>query len=86
MARIMRSIFLLLGLALIASPAWAADEGDKEFGAWLTVVREDARREGISEATLDDAFQDAEVDEHVLALDKKQPEKTITLKNMSAMS
>ncbi len=48
------------------------------FDAWLKDFKADARQQGISQATLDDLFAEAEYIERVIELDRKQPESTVT--------
>lgn len=49
------------------------------FNDWLAEFRQDALADGISEATLDEAFADAKVIDRVIELDRKQPESTQTM-------
>lgn len=60
--------------ALAASRADAADS----FQGFLASVRADARRAGISSATLDAAFAGVAPNQKVLERDRKQPEFTMT--------
>ena len=48
------------------------------FEAWLEAFKQDARRAGISESTLTDAFEGVEPIERVIELDRRQPEFTQT--------
>ena len=54
------------------------DESSESFKSWLTEFKQKARTDGISERTLDAAFADVRVLERVIALDRKQPESTLT--------
>ncbi len=54
--------------------AWAAGS----FEAFLAGVRQDARKAGIPDATLDRAFAGIHVNQRVIELDRKQPEFTMT--------
>jgi len=64
---------LALGLLLPAAPALAATQG---FDAFLEGVRADARRQGISSATLGRALAGLRPNTRVLELDRRQPEFT----------
>ena len=83
MARVMR-LFLLLCAVVLATHGARASEDNDDFHLWLESVRVDALREGISEATLHDALDHTEIDDRVVKLDKKQPEKTITFDDYAA--
>lgn len=52
----------------------STDRNAAGFAAWVTSYERRARARGISRATLDDAFGDAEFLPHVIALDNRQPE------------
>lgn len=73
-------LLLLLGLTA-AFPAFSDDTGlhPKPFDAWLAEFKQDALAQGISQQTLDQAFEQTVVDETVIMLDRKQPESTLTL-------
>lgn len=51
---------------------------ERDFGTWLQQLRADARRKGISDATLDTALSNVTPIERVVQLDRKQPEFTQT--------
>jgi membrane-bound lytic murein transglycosylase B len=70
----MLSAVILIGLAGGAGHA-AADDG---FGRWLEQLRGEAQRRGISPAVLDEALSGITPDPQVVALDRKQPEKTLS--------
>lgn len=73
-----RSLILsapLLGLAATRTPALAQDAG---FASFVAGVKADARRAGISSATLDRAFAGVRPNPRVVELDRKQPEFTMT--------
>jgi membrane-bound lytic murein transglycosylase B len=68
--------FLLTTIpALIATPAFAQSTG---FGAFLDSVRAQARRAGISSATLQRALFDLQPNARVLEHERHQPEFTMT--------
>lgn len=65
----------LAALATAAAPAaWAQDS----FGAFVQGVKADARRQGIREATLTQAFAGVVPNQRVIELDRKQPEFNLT--------
>lgn len=65
-----------LGAALGAGPALATTAPD--FDSWLAGVREEAIADGVSPATIDEAFKAVYVNSRVIELDRKQPESRIT--------
>ena len=76
MAKII-SAFIIVSVALWgAFSAAASDQPDLE--TWLVELRQDARDEGISEATLDAALDGVQLIPRVIELDRKQPEFTLT--------
>ena len=76
MARII-SAFIIVSAALWgAFSAAANDQPDLE--TWLVKLRQDAREEGISEATLVAALDGVQLIPRVIELDRKQPEFTLT--------
>lgn len=65
------------GLAsLAAGPAWA--QAEDRFEAFVAGVKAEARRAGIREATLAAAFAGIGPNQHIIELDRKQPEFTLT--------
>jgi membrane-bound lytic murein transglycosylase B len=70
----MRRRLLLAGLA--ATPL--AARGQDSFGAFLAGMRSEARRAGISDATLNAAFAGVGPNQKVIEADRKQPEFTMT--------
>jgi membrane-bound lytic murein transglycosylase B len=71
---ISRRILLAASVAVAARPAHA--QGN--FQNFLAGVRADARKSGISAATLDRAFAGIQPNQKVIELDRKQPEFTMT--------
>ena len=67
---------MILGAALpfFARPVLAQDE----FGGFLNGLRAEARRAGIREATLQQAFAGVQPNQRVIELDRRQPEFTLT--------
>jgi len=51
---------------------------DQAFRNWLEALRDEARRKGISKATLDAALHDIAPDMRVIEIDRRQPEFTQT--------
>lgn len=64
-------IFMLM--LLLSSVSVFADE-DPTFVKWLEALKEEARLEGISEATITSTFENAEYLPKVIRLDRSQPE------------
>lgn len=71
---ITRRILMVATPALLALPAMA--QGN--FQTFLAGVRNDARKAGVSVATLDRAFAGIQPNQRVIELDRKQPEFTMT--------
>ena len=72
----MRRRVLLAGLAV--APLAAAHAQESSFAGFLAGFRPEARRAGISEATLDAAFANIHPNQKVIDADRKQPEFTLT--------
>ena len=70
-----RRILLAAAPSVLAVPAWAAADS---FQAFLTGLRAEARKAGISQATLDAALAGIGPNQKVLDRDRKQPEFTMT--------
>ncbi len=65
-------------LSAASSPfAWPA-RGQDEFAAFVGGVKNEARRAGIREATLQQAFAGVQPNQRVIELDRRQPEFTLT--------
>lgn len=70
-----RALFLLvIPLVACAGNQAVAPHAAADFPAWLEKFKQDARNQGISEPTLQDAFRDVKLDNRVITLDRKQPE------------
>jgi membrane-bound lytic murein transglycosylase B len=66
-------------LAGLATAPWAAAHAqDGSFASFLAGIRPEARRAGISDATLDAAFAGIQPNQKVIDADHKQPEFTLT--------
>ena len=70
-----RAVALALPLAMLARGARAADQ---DFAQWLQGVRQEAMAQGIRAATLDTALANVAPLPHVIELDRRQPETTLT--------
>jgi membrane-bound lytic murein transglycosylase B len=68
----------LAGVAVAASPPATPARAQQSFQAFLDGVRQEARRAGVSQATLNRAFQGLRPNERVLELDRRQAEFTQT--------
>jgi membrane-bound lytic murein transglycosylase B len=55
-----------------------ADVDISQFNAWIQGVWGEAAAQGVSQATLEDAFKGVTFNDAVIALDRKQPEGTMT--------
>ena len=69
-----RSILLGASAAFVAGPAAAQDS----FGGFVAGVKAEARRGGIRDATLQAAFEGVRPNQHIIELDRRQPEFTLT--------
>jgi len=84
MQRLFLSFVTILVFALTlatTTPVRAADQPEQQsFAAWLTVLRDEARDAGISQATLDSALTGLKPIPRVIELDRRQPEFTWTFR------
>jgi membrane-bound lytic murein transglycosylase B len=71
LATLVATLCLVTAVQAFANP-------NKDFQAWLKGVREEARGNGISEATLDAALQGVAPIPRVIELDRRQAEFTLT--------
>jgi membrane-bound lytic murein transglycosylase B len=78
--------FRLSRRALLAMPLLAAAQrpgralaAEDDFDGFIAGVRRDALAQGIRAGTVDEALRGAEYLPHVIELDRKQPEHTLTL-------
>lgn len=78
MAQVRLAFFLVLLLCMSVSAAKAAPLHTPEFSQWLIGMEQDAVSEGISPQTAQSVLENANFDDHVIELDQKQPETTIT--------
>lgn len=73
--RIFRPILFIFFMLLMAMPAWA---NPQSFAPWLADLQRDAINRGIRAQTVYAATTNIYMDEGILEMDQKQPEKTIT--------
>jgi membrane-bound lytic murein transglycosylase B len=66
-------------LAAVGRPACALAAAEEDFNGFIAGVRRDALAQGIRAGTVDNALRRAEYLPHVIELDRKQPEHTLTL-------
>lgn len=69
---------VLAAPAALSVLAKAAEAAPEDFGAFLAGVRRDALAEGIRTGTVDFALHYAQYLPHVIALDHRQPERTMS--------
>lgn len=74
----LRRGWIAVGLVTVLGAAPALAETEAEFKAWLAGVRAEAIADGVSAATVDEAFKMVYVNSRVIELDRKQPEGQIT--------
>src|SRR5665213_4017963 len=66
----------MVAASLGAAKAFAAEA---DFAGFIAAVRRDALAQGLRAGTVDYALRRAEYLPHVIELDRKQPERTMTL-------
>jgi len=72
------AILLLIALNTTVYAQSSMPENEQQFRAWLNDFKQQARREGISESTLNQAFKGIKLNQNVIESDRKQPEFTRT--------
>jgi membrane-bound lytic murein transglycosylase B len=77
MARIVAFTLILLSLSF-AAHAQSQNESSANYATWLQGIEQEAVTDGVSPQVAHDALANAMLDERVVALDQKQPEKTVT--------
>lgn len=75
---ILISLFSIMLLFSHVAYSDVAENGERSFDEWLVELRDEARREGISDKTLDAALNELSIVEKVVELDRRQPEFTQT--------
>jgi membrane-bound lytic murein transglycosylase B len=73
-----RALGLALAALLLLAALAPAQANDLDFSAWLRTLRAEAIAKGISRATVDRALFNIQPIPHVIELDHKQPEFTLT--------
>lgn len=68
----------LLALVLVMPATARAEEDEDDFASWLAAFKVEAVADGISQATLEKAFEGVEPLTKVVELDRRQPEFTQT--------
>src|SRR5262252_1517285 len=76
--RVSRRLLFTLPLLAASGAALQAAAGEGDFSAFLSGVRRDAAAQGIRGSTIEVALRRAEYLPHVIELDRKQPERTLT--------
>ena len=75
---ITRRTSLLAATTSLLAPGAARAQGEERFEAFVASVKAEARRAGIRDATLAAAFAGIQPNQHIIELDHKQPEFTLT--------
>ncbi len=70
-------IFIFV-FAIFTSASFNAFAQSQDFKTWLLNFKSEARAQGISQKTIDEALTNLEPIQRVIDLDKKQPEKKLT--------
>jgi len=82
MAEMKKIAFMLFLMMALTGPAQSAPFQQTPrvdpFTAWLQELEQEAVAMGVSQQTAHNALGQIELDEHVVELDQKQPEKTVT--------
>jgi len=72
-------VFLVCGLCVIVLFSGRHAAAAEDFDHWLAALKQQAKAEGISESTLDEALNGIYPNDLVLKLDRNQPEFKLTL-------
>jgi membrane-bound lytic murein transglycosylase B len=70
---------LLPMLFLLLAVSGAARAADTDFASWLAGLRREAASQGVPAETLNSALRDLHPNPHIIELDNRQPETTLTL-------
>src|SRR5438132_8167612 len=73
-----RLVFTLPLLAASGAALRQAGAGEGDFSAFLSGLRRDATGQGVRASTIEIALRNAQYLPHVIELDRKQPERTMT--------
>ncbi|MBV9861704.1 MAG: lytic murein transglycosylase [Alphaproteobacteria bacterium] len=76
--RLSRRVFLAASFAAAPVGVGVAADAEGDFNSFIAGVRRDAIAQGIRASTVDVALRRAEYLPHVIELDRKQPERTMT--------
>src|SRR5580692_9913696 len=76
--RVSRRLILTVPFIAASGVARSAGAGEGDFYAFLSGVRRDAAGQGIRAATIEIALRNTQYLPHVIELDRKQPERTMT--------
>lgn len=71
------ALFSFMWLCILFFHA-AAQANEMPLGFWVQEFEKEALTQGISQTLLDEVFADFEPDDRIIALDRKQPEGTVT--------
>lgn len=73
-----RRYLLAAGLAVLPAAAPIPGRAQESFAGFVAGIKAEARRLGIRDATLAAAFAGVEPNQHIIELDRRQPEFTLT--------
>ncbi|MBV9685902.1 MAG: lytic murein transglycosylase [Alphaproteobacteria bacterium] len=76
--RVSRRLVFTVPFLAASGTTLPASAGEEDFSAFLSGVRRDAAAHGIRGSTIEIALQRAQYLPHVIELDRKQPESTLT--------
>lgn len=77
-------VFAQFFLGFVGFAAYAQQSGNSDFNSWLVAFKSEAVGQGISVKVVDEALAGLYPLEDVIALDRKQPEGTVTLEEYLA--
>ena len=68
------AVSLVIGsIVVLSAPGTSTARIGSEFSHWLVALEKEARNRGISQATLDSAFEGVQLDAKILDRDRSQP-------------
>lgn len=73
-----RTLILSAGFSTALAPSAVPAQAQDAFTAFVNAVKAEARRAGIRNATLEQAFAGVQPNQRVIELDRRQPEFTLT--------
>jgi membrane-bound lytic murein transglycosylase B len=71
--------WILLLLVLLLGPPLVAGAAERDFGAWLAELKQEAISEGVPAAVVEEALAGVKLREEVLTHDRNQPESKLSL-------